>query len=77
MLEIQNLSYHPPAAAAPIFQNIELQLDPQQLGVVVGPSGSGKVRFWKFWRGLCSGIQGQFSGDRKILKLNICSNCRD
>ncbi|AFY69219.1 ABC transporter related protein [Thalassoporum mexicanum PCC 7367] len=58
MLEIQNLSYHPPAAAAPILQNIELQLEPQQLGVVVGPSGSGKSTLLEILAGFVQWHQG-------------------
>jgi len=43
MLYLKDVVYHPPAALNPILQGINLELAPQELGLIVGPSGSGKT----------------------------------
>lgn len=59
MLYLKNLSYHPPAAAAPILNAIYLDLAPQQMGLVIGPSGSGKTTLLE----ILAGLAEQTSGD--------------
>ncbi len=43
MLYLKNVCYHPPATPTPILQGINLELAPQELGLIIGPSGSGKT----------------------------------
>lgn len=59
MLYLQNLSYHPPASALPILQSINLELGPQQLGLVIGPSGSGKSTLLEILSGLAVQTKGK------------------
>ena len=61
MLYLKNLSYHPPASADPILQSINLELGPQQLGLVIGPSGSGKSTLLEILSGLAEQTSGQVS----------------
>lgn len=42
MLYLRQLTYHPPASAQPILDQVCLELAPRQMGVIYGPSGSGK-----------------------------------
>ncbi|MEM6426856.1 MAG: ABC transporter ATP-binding protein [Cyanobacteria bacterium P01_D01_bin.128] len=58
MLYIQNLSYHPAASSIPILKSINLELAPQQLGLIVGPSGSGKSTLLEILSGLAAPTQG-------------------
>ena len=59
MLRLQNLTYHPPATAQPILQNINLELPPQKLGLIVGASGSGKTTILEILAGLAEPTKGQ------------------
>jgi energy-coupling factor transport system ATP-binding protein len=59
MLYIRNLTYHPAAAAQPILTNINLDLAPQQLGLIVGQSGSGKTTLLEILAGLAEPNRGQ------------------
>ena len=43
MLYLKNVSYHPPASPQPILKDLNLQLDAQHLGLIVGVSGAGKT----------------------------------
>lgn len=58
MLYIKDLSYHPPATPAPILKNLNLELTPQQLGLIVGPSGSGKSTLLEILSGLAEQTSG-------------------
>jgi energy-coupling factor transport system ATP-binding protein len=58
MLKLKNLSYHPPASARPILQDLNLELPPQQLGLIVGASGSGKSTLLEILAGLASATSG-------------------
>ena len=58
MLSLKNLSYHPPATPIPILQGINLELLPQQLGLIVGPSGSGKSTLLEILAGLAERTGG-------------------
>ncbi|MGG6296101.1 ABC transporter ATP-binding protein [Leptolyngbya sp. AN02str] len=58
MLRIQNLVYHPAATPEPILKSISLELEPRQLGLVIGPSGSGKSTFLEIMSGLAKKTSG-------------------
>lgn len=58
MLTLRQLSYHPPASPQPILHAIDLQLAPQQLGLIVGPSGSGKSTLLEILAGLAERTSG-------------------
>ncbi|MGF1478385.1 MAG: ABC transporter ATP-binding protein [Cyanophyceae cyanobacterium] len=59
MLYLKNLVYHPPATPTPILQGINLELAPQQLGLIVGPSGSGKTTLLEILAGLAEKTDGE------------------
>ena len=59
MLRLQNLTYHPAATPEPILNNISLELPPQQLGLIVGASGSGKTTILEILAGLAEATKGQ------------------
>lgn len=58
MLYLKNLIYHPPASPTAILKSINLELAPQQLGLIIGPSGSGKSTLLE----ILSGLAGTTSG---------------
>lgn len=58
MLHIQNLTYHPPATPTAILKSINLELAPQQMGLIVGPSGSGKSTLLEILAGLAKKTSG-------------------
>jgi energy-coupling factor transport system ATP-binding protein len=58
MLYVRNLTYHPPAVPAPILANINLEVEPQSLGLIVGKSGSGKSTFLEILSGLVTPTKG-------------------
>jgi len=58
MLYIKNLTYHPPATAIAILKSLNLELAPQQLGLVIGPSGSGKSTLLEILAGLAEQTAG-------------------
>ncbi|WP_026098192.1 ABC transporter ATP-binding protein [Kamptonema formosum] len=59
MLYLRNLVYHPPATPTPILKAINLELAPQQLGLVIGPSGSGKTTLLEILAGLAQPTGGK------------------
>ncbi|MGK7953009.1 MAG: ABC transporter ATP-binding protein [Xenococcaceae cyanobacterium] len=59
MLSLKNLSYHPPATPHPILKNINLELAPQELGLIIGPSGSGKTTLLEILAGLAEQTAGR------------------
>lgn len=59
MLYLRNLVYHPPATPTPILKSINLELAPQQLGLVIGPSGSGKSTLLEILSGLAEPTKGK------------------
>ena len=68
MLQIKNLTYHPPATPEPILRSITLKLPPQKLGLITGPSGSGKSTLLEILSGLAEQTKGQiFWGDQNII----------
>jgi energy-coupling factor transport system ATP-binding protein len=58
MLLLKNLSYHPPASMTPILGSVNLELAPQQLGLVIGASGSGKSTLLELLSGLAKPTTG-------------------
>ncbi|MEB3882446.1 energy-coupling factor ABC transporter ATP-binding protein [Lyngbya sp. CCY1209] len=58
MLYIRNLLYHPAACNAPILDNVNLELAPQQMGLIVGRSGSGKSTLLEILAGLAQQTKG-------------------
>jgi energy-coupling factor transport system ATP-binding protein len=58
MLYLRDLSYHPTAVPTPILKQVNLELAPQELGVIVGPSGSGKSTLLEMLAGLAQPTNG-------------------
>ena len=58
MLYLKNIVYHPPATPTPILKGINLELAPQELGLIVGPSGSGKTTLLEILAGLAEKNRG-------------------
>jgi energy-coupling factor transport system ATP-binding protein len=58
MLYLKDVVYHPPAALNPILQGINLELAPQELGLIVGPSGSGKTTLLEILAGFADKTGG-------------------
>jgi energy-coupling factor transport system ATP-binding protein len=59
MLYLKNLTYHPPASPTAILKSINLQLAPQQLGLIIGPSGSGKSTLLEILAGMAEKTTGE------------------
>ena len=59
MLYLRNLVYHPPASPTAILKSVNLELAPQQLGLVIGPSGSGKSTLLEILAGLAEPTSGK------------------
>lgn len=58
MLYLKNLTYHPTASPTAILKSINLELVPQQLGMIIGPSGSGKSTLLEILSGLAEPTSG-------------------
>lgn len=58
MLYLRNLTYHPTASPTAILKSINLELAPQQLGMIIGPSGSGKSTLLEILSGLAEPTSG-------------------
>ncbi|MBD2517489.1 MAG: ATP-binding cassette domain-containing protein [Desmonostoc geniculatum HA4340-LM1] len=58
MLYLRNLIYHPTACPTAILKSINLELAPQQLGLIIGPSGSGKSTLLEILSGLAEPTSG-------------------
>ena len=58
MLYIKNLVYHPAASETPILNHLNLELAPQELGLIIGPSGSGKSTLLEILAGLAEKTKG-------------------
>jgi energy-coupling factor transport system ATP-binding protein len=67
MLYLKNITYHPPVTPAPILKNVNLELAPQELGLIVGSSGSGKSTLLELLAGLAERTQGEIAwGEREL-----------
>jgi energy-coupling factor transport system ATP-binding protein len=58
MLYLKKLTYHPPATPTAILKSINLELAPQQMGLIIGPSGSGKSTLLEILAGLAEKTSG-------------------
>lgn len=58
MLYLRSLTYHPTASPTAILKSINLELAPQQMGLVIGPSGSGKTTLLEILAGLSEKTAG-------------------
>ncbi|MBO3462819.1 energy-coupling factor ABC transporter ATP-binding protein [Aetokthonos hydrillicola Thurmond2011] len=58
MLHLRNLVYHPTASPTAILKSINLDLAPQNLGLIIGPSGSGKSTLLEILSGLAEPTSG-------------------
>jgi energy-coupling factor transport system ATP-binding protein len=67
MLFLKDLSYHPPASPVPILKSINLELAPQQLGLVIGSSGSGKSTLLEILSGLADKTAGKILWRDRVL----------
>ena len=61
MLYLKNLVYHPAATPTAILKSINLELAPQQLGLIIGPSGSGKSTLLEILAGLAQKTTGKIA----------------
>jgi energy-coupling factor transport system ATP-binding protein len=71
VLKLKHLSYHPPATDRPILQDLNLELQPQQLGLIVGASGSGKSTLLEILAGLASGTSGGVYWRDRVLDADL------
>lgn len=72
MLYLKNVVYHPPATVKPILQNINLELAPQELGLIIGPSGSGKTTLLEILAGLAEKTGGEiFWREQELTPLHL------
>lgn len=68
MLKLKHLCYHPPASDLAILQDLNLELPPQQLGLIIGPSGSGKSTLLEILAGMANGTSGGVYWRDRLLK---------
>ncbi|EGJ34724.1 MULTISPECIES: ABC transporter ATP-binding protein [Moorena] len=67
MLYLRDLTYHPPASSTPILKGLNLELAPQELGLVIGVSGSGKSTLLEILAGLAQPTAGKiFWGETEL-----------
>jgi energy-coupling factor transport system ATP-binding protein len=59
MLYLKDLVYHPAATPTAILKSVNLELGPQQMGLIVGPSGSGKSTLLETLAGLAQKTSGK------------------
>ncbi len=72
MLYLKDLVYHPTATPTPILKQIDLELAPQQMGLVIGPSGSGKSTLLETLAGLTEPTAGQiFWREQELTSLHL------
>jgi energy-coupling factor transport system ATP-binding protein len=72
MLYLKKLTYHPPATSQPILKDIDLELAPQELGLIVGPSGSGKSTLLEILAGLAEKTRGDiFWRNQELTSLHL------
>jgi energy-coupling factor transport system ATP-binding protein len=72
MLQLRQLSYHPPATTTPILKAINLEVAPQQLALIIGPSGSGKSTLLEILSGLAEHTGGSIVWkDQELTSLHL------
>lgn len=42
-IRVKDVTFHPPGSEQPLLQNINMDIAPNQLGLIIGRSGSGKT----------------------------------
>lgn len=67
MLNIRDLVYHPASTPQPILKDLNLELGPQELGLVIGPSGSGKTTLLEILAGLAYPTSGEVRWREQVL----------
>ncbi|MDY7024617.1 MAG: ATP-binding cassette domain-containing protein, partial [Cyanobacteriota bacterium] len=67
MLYLKNILYHPPASPTPILKDVNLELAPQQMGLIVGRSGSGKSTLLEILAGLAEKTRGEILWRDQVL----------
>ena len=72
MLYLKNLYYHPAASIIPILTNINMELAPQQMGLIIGHSGSGKTTLLEILAGLAKCSKGEiYWREQKLTSENL------
>jgi len=72
MLYLKNLYYHPTASTVPILTNINMELAPQQMGLIIGRSGSGKTTLLEILAGLAKCSKGEiYWREQKLTSENL------
>lgn len=72
MLYLKHVVYHPPATLNPILKEANLELAPQELGLIIGPSGSGKTTLLEIIAGLAEKTGGKiFWRDQELTSLEL------
>jgi energy-coupling factor transport system ATP-binding protein len=72
MLYLRDLSYHPPASPTEILKSINIEIAPQQLGLIIGPSGSGKSTLLEILSGLAEPTSGSiFWREQELTFLHL------
>ncbi|MBW4519986.1 MAG: energy-coupling factor ABC transporter ATP-binding protein [Scytolyngbya sp. HA4215-MV1] len=72
MLYLRNLTYYPPACPSEILKQLNLELAPQQMGLIIGPSGSGKSTLLEIMAGLAEKTAGGvFWREQELTPLHL------
>ncbi|MCL2928240.1 MAG: ABC transporter ATP-binding protein [Trichodesmium sp. St16_bin4-tuft] len=72
MLHLKNLYYHPAASLIPILENINMELAPKEMGLIIGRSGSGKTTLLEILAGLAKCSQGEiYWREQKLTSENL------
>ena len=66
-ITLRNVSVSPAQGEKPLLKNINLDIHPGELLVVMGPSGSGKTTLARSLMGLCEGQSGELRIDGKAI----------
>ena len=72
MLYLKNVVYHPPASPEPILKGVQLHLEAQQLGLIIGVSGAGKTTLLEILAGLAEVNSGEiYWRDQSLTPLHL------
>lgn len=71
MLKIENLSFRYSRLAAPVLQDVNMELQAGEIGIVLGRNGSGKTTLFKNILGICRPTGGSVMFDGEdLLKMS-------